>query len=58
VANAETEIKDLAQAMAAENGNSAQLYIARGGFMGMNGNYSAGMLEGIAHYCPSASNWM
>jgi HAD superfamily hydrolase (TIGR01484 family) len=58
VANAETEIKDMAQAMAAENGNSAQLYIARGGFMGMNGNYSAGMLEGIAHYCPSASNWM
>lgn len=58
VANAETEIKDTAQAMAAENGNSDQLYIARGGFMGMNGNYSAGMLEGIAHYCPDTSKWM
>lgn len=58
VANAETEIKDQAREMAAENGNSAQLYIARGGFMGMNGNYSAGMLEGIAHYCPGVVPWM
>ena len=58
VANAETEIKDQALELAAESGNSPQLYVARGGFMGMNGNYSAGMLEGIAHYCPGAVKWM
>jgi hypothetical protein len=34
-------------------GYSARLYIARGGFRGMNGNYSAGILEGIAHYHPA-----
>jgi hypothetical protein len=58
VANALPEIKQQAQEMAAANGNGQQLYIARGGFAGMNGNYSAGMLEGIAHYCPDAVAWM
>ena len=58
VANAKQEIKDLAQEMAAEYGNSQQLYIARGGFWDMNGNYSAGILEGIAHFCPDAVEWM
>jgi hypothetical protein len=38
--------------LAASSGHSAQLYIARGGYNGMNGNYSAGILEGIAHYHP------
>jgi hypothetical protein len=27
------------------------LYSAQGGFLGMNGRYSAGILEGIAHFC-------
>ena len=58
VANALPEIKEQAREMADSAGNSAQLYIARGGFMGMNGNYSAGMLEGIAHYCPYSIEWM
>jgi hypothetical protein len=26
--------------------------------MGMNGNYSAGVLEDIAHYKPAARRWM
>jgi hypothetical protein len=26
--------------------------------MGMNGNYSAGMLEGIAHFHPPTIDWM
>ena len=58
VANALPEIKEQAREMADSAGNDAQLYIARGDFMGMNGNYSAGMLEGIAHYCPYAVEWM
>jgi sucrose-6F-phosphate phosphohydrolase len=58
VANAEPEIKEQAREQAAELGNSDQLFVARGGFMGMNGNYSAGMLEGIAHYCPETVDWM
>ena len=34
------------------------LYLAHGGFLGMNGNYSAGILEGVAHYHPDTRLWM
>jgi hypothetical protein len=36
----------------------AAFYQAQGGFLGMNGNYSAGILEGIAHYHPDTLPWM
>lgn len=52
VANADQEIKRTATDAARRAGHEASLYIACGGFCGMNGNYSAGMLEGIAHYHP------
>lgn len=58
VANAQPEVREAAQRLAAEAGHTAQLYLAQGDFMGMNGNYSAGMLEGIAHYQPQARAWM
>jgi HAD superfamily hydrolase (TIGR01484 family) len=58
VANSQQQVRDLATRLAAEGGNSAQLYIAAGGFMGMNGNYSAGILEGIAHFHPDVIGWM
>ena len=58
VANSQTEVQALALRLAADNGHAAQLYIARGGFGGMNGNYSAGILEGIAHYHPETLAWM
>jgi HAD superfamily hydrolase (TIGR01484 family) len=58
VANAQPEVRELALKQAAAAGHTAQLYLARGGFMGMNGNYSAGMLEGIAHYHPQTLKWM
>ena len=52
VANSDREVQREALQLAAANGYSAQLYIARGGYNDMNGNYSAGILEGIAHYHP------
>ena len=52
VANAMPDVKTAALAEAAENGHNDALYIAQGGYLGMNGNYSAGILEGIAHYHP------
>jgi len=58
VANGHEDVKELARRLADEKGYSAQLYIARGGFMGMNGNYSAGILEGIAHYHPEITSWI
>ncbi|MCG2634423.1 MAG: haloacid dehalogenase, partial [Gammaproteobacteria bacterium] len=52
VANSDPEVKKEALQLAAASGHSAQLYIARGGYSHMNGNYSAGILEGVAHYHP------
>lgn len=53
VANADAEIKSLVA-----NANKPTLYIAKGGYLGMNGNYSAGILEGVAHYWPEVDTWL
>jgi sucrose-6F-phosphate phosphohydrolase len=58
VANSQPQVRELAIRLANEDDQRERLYIARGGFMGMNGNYSAGMLEGIAHYFPDTVAWM
>lgn len=53
VNNASDDIKSLAQRLAAENGHSQSLYLATSpDSLGMNGNYSAGVLQGIWHYLP------
>lgn len=52
VANSRPDVQELALELAEEAGTLAWLYIAEGGFLGMNGNYAGGMLEGIAHYHP------
>ena len=52
VANADAETKRLAA------DGTGCLYIAKGGYLGMNGNYSAGILEGLAHYLPEADAWL
>ena len=51
-------IQRLSREQAAELGNSDQLFVARGGFMGMNGNYSAGILEGLVYFFPETSRWI
>ena len=53
VANADEEVKGLA-----EQAHKDTLYIAGGGYLGMNGNYSAGILEGVAHYLPEVDTWL
>jgi len=52
VANASPEVAAAARAAAERDSASDALYVARGGFRGMNGNYSAGILEGAAHFHP------
>ncbi|MEW8013361.1 MAG: HAD-IIB family hydrolase [Candidatus Sedimenticola endophacoides] len=52
VANASPEVRDAALAEALRLGTGDALYCTRGGFRGMNGNYSAGILEGAAHFHP------
>jgi hypothetical protein len=58
VANATTDVRTEAVAGAQASGNSAALYLAQGDYLGMNGNYSAGIIEGIAHYLPESSAWL
>ena len=53
VANADPQVKSLVAAA-----NPATLYVAQGGYLGMNGNYSAGILEGVAHYHPALDAWL
>jgi HAD superfamily hydrolase (TIGR01484 family) len=58
VANATGDVRDEALQLSAARGTSDSLYLAKGDFMGMNGNYSAGILEGIAHFLPQTRAWM
>ena len=48
VANAIAEVRQQAEKEAPAN----SLYLAKGKFLGMNGNYAAGILEGLAHFLP------
>jgi len=52
VANAADDVRAMALELARAAGHERALYLARGGHLGMNGNYCAGVLEGVAHYRP------
>jgi hypothetical protein len=52
VANAHPDVKERVQASLLTRKNSVSIYLAQGGFCNMNGNYSAGVLEGVHHYAP------
>jgi hypothetical protein len=58
VANATENVKAKALEQAQKNGESGSLYIAKGNFFAMNGNYSAGILEGVVHYIPVVESWL
>ena len=58
VANAGAEVKQLAYRRARESRNLEALYIARGASLGMNGNYAAGILEGVIYFFPEAREWI
>lgn len=58
VANAQDEVRQESLKRAHSMGNAEQLFCAQGTLLNMNGNYSGGMLEGIAHYFPETIRWM
>ena len=58
VRNACREVHDEALHSVREKGIAQQLYIARGNFLDMNGNYAAGVLEGLAHFKPEVLHWL
>lgn len=58
VKNASHEVRQKALETITKTGHQKTLYLARGDFMGMNGNYSAGVLEGLAHFVPDVTSWI
>jgi len=58
VANATETVRVEARRLAELKGTGPQLYLARGGYRGLNGHYSAGILEGAVHYYPEVDDWL
>lgn len=58
VANATDCVKKTALKQAQLNGENKSFYVAKGNYLGMNGNYAGGILEGIVHYIPIVENWI
>lgn len=58
VANASEDVKNSAIVQATENNTLSQLYLAKGDFHDLNGNYSSGILEGVVHYIKQAESWI
>lgn len=58
VRNAFPDVVAEARGSLAAQGLEARLYVAEGGFLGLNGNYSAGVLEGLAHFLPETRAWL
>ncbi len=58
VKNAHVDVVNTAKQALQEKGASEKLYVAQGGFLQMNGNYSAGVLEGVAHFLPQTKSWL
>jgi len=58
VKNACREVRDEAVRLVEADGCREKLYLARGGYLGMNGNYTAGVLEGLAHFHPGITAWL
>lgn len=52
VANAAAEVREAARRGAAARGHDDRLYVAAGGVLGLNGNYAAGIIEGVLHFQP------
>lgn len=50
VNNARDAIKQEVREIGEERGRIDQIYFASGGYKGMNGNYAAGILEGLANF--------
>lgn len=57
VRNADAHVRqELKAALAGQDSDT--VYEAQGDFLGMNGNYSAGVLEGLVHYQPQLRAWL
>ncbi len=57
VHNARREVQEEAMRSVCKQGFTERLYLAHGDFLGMNGNYAAGVLEGLVHFHPETLHW-
>ncbi len=57
VANAADKVREAALAQAEAAGHRQALYLAQGHPLGMNGNYSAGILEGVVNFHRELKGW-
>lgn len=58
VANASKSVKEEAHRLSHSRDLGQSLYLATGGYLGMNGNYSAGIIEGVAHFFPDYNSYL
>ncbi|MGM0411693.1 MAG: HAD-IIB family hydrolase [Pseudomonadota bacterium] len=58
VRNAADDVCAEARERVTTTGHPERLYVAEGDFLGMNGYYAAGVLEGVANFHPRAAEWM
>jgi sucrose-6F-phosphate phosphohydrolase len=58
VKNAMQQVREEAIEIASAKGIRDRLYLAQGNFFGMNGNYAAGVIEGLAHFLPETRVWI
>ena len=58
VKNSAADVREAAFEELGEKGLTDCLYIAKGGLHDMNGNYAAGVLEGLVHFFPEVAAWI
>ena len=52
VKNATEDVRKNALKKLSEKNLTNRMYLPQGNFFGMNGNYAAGVMEGLAHFIP------
>lgn len=58
VRNATEDVRREARRKVVLKGEESKLYCAKGGFLNMNGNYAAGVIEGLVHFVPKVASWL
>jgi sucrose-6-phosphatase len=58
VRNAAADVRQTALERLAAMGQQQRLYLSKGEFYGLNGNYAAGVMEGLVHFFPQAARWV
>jgi len=58
VRNGADNVRKEAVSQLEKSNKSSRLYLAKGGTLGMNGNYSSGVIEGLFHFFPECATWL